>query len=60
MLSSDLFNLSGLLVDNLGCMLDVVVDQFLVAGVKERCHEGDSGRDQRESPERNDLNEVVC
>ena len=53
------FHLLSLLVDNVGCISDVLVDELLVGLVDEGCEEDDSRSDQAETPYRNELDQVV-
>jgi hypothetical protein len=57
--ASELLDLLGLGVDDVGCVLDVVVDELLVRLVDERGEEDDRGGDQGEAPEWDDLDQVV-
>jgi len=59
MVASELLDLLGLGVDDVGCVLDVVVDELLVRLVDERGEEDDRGVDQGEAPEWDDLDQVV-
>jgi hypothetical protein len=59
MVASELLDLLGLGVDDVGCVLDVVVDELLVRLVDERGEEDDRGGDQGEAPEWDDLDQVV-
>jgi hypothetical protein len=59
MVASELLDLLGLGVDDVGCVLDVVVDELLVRLVDERGEEDDRGADQGEAPEWDDLDQVV-
>jgi len=59
MVASELLDLLGLGVDDVGCVLDVVVDELLIRLVDERGEEDDRGGDQGEAPEWNDLDQVV-
>lgn len=59
MVAGELLDLLGLGVDDVGCVLDVVVDELLVRLVDERGEEDDRGTDQGEAPEWDDLDEVV-
>ena len=58
-MASELLDLLGLGVDDVGCVLDVVVDELLVRLVDERGEEDDRGGDQGEAPEWDDLDQVV-
>jgi hypothetical protein len=49
----------GLLVDDILCLCDVVVNSLLVGLVYERGDEDNGGRDQGKTPEWNNLDEVV-
>jgi hypothetical protein len=57
--ASQLLDLLGLLIDDLGGLDDLCVDDFLVGLVGEGGEENDGGRNQSETPEWNDLDEVV-
>jgi hypothetical protein len=59
MVAGELLDLLGLGVDDVGCVLDVVVDELLVRLVDERGEEDDRGGDQGEAPEWDDLDQVV-
>jgi hypothetical protein len=59
MVASELLDLLGLGVDDVGCVLDGVVDKLLVRLVDERGEEDDRGADQGEAPEWDDLDQVV-
>jgi hypothetical protein len=59
MVASELLDLLGLGVDDVGCVLDVVVDKLLVGLVDERGEEDNRGGDQGEAPEWDNLNQVV-
>ena len=51
--------LSSLSIDNVTSMLQLPVNKLLVRGVDERRKEDDSRSNQRETPVRNDLDQVV-
>lgn len=51
--------LGGLGVDDIGRLLELVVNQLLVAGVDKRHEEGGRGGDKGETPVGDDLDEVV-
>jgi hypothetical protein len=59
MVAGEFLDLLGLGVDDVGCVLDVVVNQLLVRLVDERGEEDDRGGDQGEAPEWDDLDQVV-
>lgn len=52
-------SLLGLLVDGVGCIGNVVVNELLVGLVNKRSNEENSGRDQRKTPEWDELDQVV-
>ena len=55
MVAGELLDLFGLLVDNVGGVLDVVVNEFFIRLVDKRAEEEDRGGDESEAPEWNDL-----
>ena len=59
MVAGELLDLFGLLVDNVGGVLDVVVNEFFIRLVDKRAEEEDRGGDESEAPEWNDLDQVV-
>ena len=58
-MGSELLDLLGLLVDDVGRISDVVVDELLVRLVDERCEEEDRGGDKSKTPNRDNLDQVV-
>jgi hypothetical protein len=54
-----LLDLLGLLVDNIGGIVDVVVDELFIRLVYEWAEEEDGGRDESKTPEWDDLNQIV-
>lgn len=59
MLGGQVLDLDGLLVDDVGCVVQVVVNELLVGLVDEGSEEEDGGCDQRHAPKWNDLDQVV-
>ena len=59
MVACELLHLLGLLVDDVGGILEVVVDELLVSLVDERRQEENGGRDERHAPEWHNLDQVV-
>lgn len=59
LLASDVLDLVGLRVDDLLSILNVTIDDLAVADVDERAQVGDSHADQRQAPERKDLDKPV-
>lgn len=59
MVAGELLDLISLLVDNVGGIGDVVVDELLVGLVDERCKEEDGGGDEGKTPQWDDLDQVV-
>lgn len=59
LLNSNLLNLDGLLVDNTGHVADLGIDGLLVLLVDEWSQEENRGADQRETPEWDNLDQVV-
>lgn len=57
--ASELLDLLGLLVDNIGGVGDVVIDELLVGFVNERSHEQDRRGDESKTPQWDDLDQVV-
>ena len=55
----ELLDLLGLCVDHVGGILEVVVDELLVRLVDERGEEEDGGGDEGETPEWDDLDQIV-
>ena len=58
-MASELLDLLGLLIYNTGGMGNLIVDKLLVGLVNERSEEEDGGGEEAETPEWNDLDEVV-
>lgn len=59
LLDSNLLNLDGLLIDNAGHVADLGIDGLLVLLVDEWSQEEDGRADQRETPEWDNLDQVV-
>lgn len=59
MVAGELLDLFGLLVDNVGGVLDVVVNELLIRLVDEWAEEEDRSGNEGEAPEWNDLDQVV-
>lgn len=59
MLAGNGADLFGLLLSNSGSLVDLLVNELLVGLVDERCEEEDGCADQGETPEWNDLDQVV-
>lgn len=59
LLGCELLNLDGLLVDNTGCVSNLLVDDLLVLLVDEWSEEENGSSDQCKTPERNNLDQVV-
>lgn len=59
MVAGNLLDLLSLLVDDVGDVGKVVVDELLVGLVEEGAEEDGRGRDQGKTPERNDLDKEV-
>jgi hypothetical protein len=59
MLSCEIAHLCSLRVDDITCLVDVLVDEFLVLEVDERGDECDGCGDETKSPEGNPLDEPV-
>lgn len=57
--SGKLLDLAGLLVGNIGSLVEVVVNELLVGLVDEGSKEQNGGSDKREAPEWNDLDQIV-
>jgi len=57
--ASKILDLLGLLVDDVGGMGKLAVNQLLVGLVDERCEEDDGGREEGKTPEWDDLDEIV-
>lgn len=57
--ASQLTNLLGLLVCDIGSLGDIVVDNLLVGLVDEWCNEGDDGGKESQTPEWNKLDQEV-
>lgn len=58
-MAGELLDLFGLLVDDMGGILDVVIDELLVGLVDEWGKEEDGGRDERHAPKWDNLDQVV-
>lgn len=58
-LAGNLANLCSLCIDDLGQLLDLSINESLVGFVNQWAEEENRGADESETPERNDLNEVV-
>lgn len=59
MVAGQLLDLFGLLVDDVGGVCEVVVDKLLICLVDEGCEEEDGGRDEGQTPDWNDLYQIV-
>lgn len=59
LLRSDISNLSGLRVDQLRSMVNLLVDELLVRGVDQGNQESNSGSNDGKTPVRNKLDQVV-
>jgi len=59
MVTGELLNLLGLLVDDVGDFGDVVVNHFLVVLVDKGCEEDDEGGEEGEAPEWENLDKEV-
>ena len=59
MMARKILDLLGLLVDNVGSLFELAIDQLLVGLVDERGEEEDGGREEGKTPEWDDLDKVV-
>ena len=59
MVAGELSDLLSLLVCNIRSLVEVLVDELLVRLVDKGCKEQNEGRDERETPEWDKLNQVV-
>lgn len=59
MVAGEVLDLLALLVDNIGGIGNVVIDKLLVGLVDEGCEEEDGSGDKRQTPEWDDLDQVV-
>lgn len=58
-LRSDVAKLVGLAAGNLACLIEEVVDGFLVGNIHKGCKENDRCTDQTHAPKGDDLDEKV-
>lgn len=58
-LNCDISELTGLSLDNVCYVLDLIVNHFLVLDVDQRCKEENAGEDQGQAPEGNELDKTV-
>jgi hypothetical protein len=59
LLGSNALDLGSLAVDELGSVVDLLIDELLVRGVDQRHNEGNGSTNEGKSPEGNELNKVV-
>lgn len=59
MVACKLLDLFGLLVDNGGDIREVGIDELLVGFVDKRCDEEDGSREEAQTPDWDDLDQVV-
>lgn len=59
MLSGEIFDLGGLLANDVTSVLDLSVNHVLVLDVDQRTKEGNTGSEQRHAPEWEQLDKVV-
>jgi hypothetical protein len=59
LLRSDALDLGSLAVDELGSVVELLVDEFLVRSVDQRHNKGNSGTNESKTPDGNELDEVV-
>lgn len=57
--ASELLDLLRLLVHNLGNVIDLFIDEALVGLVDKRSEKENAGGDERQTPQRNNLNQIV-
>lgn len=59
MLSGQILDLICLVADDFSCMLKLGVDDFLVFDIDQWAQEDDAGEEERQAPERKELDQVV-
>ena len=59
LLGSNALDLGSLAVNELGSVVDLLIDELLVRGVDQRHNEGNGSTNKGKSPEGNELNKVV-